>query len=151
MLGFPEKVAERFNKPTNAGEDRISITSPVIISAEKVEDAFQKPSSVPIDPTKFPRFIGRINVEIPFNIKGMSGGPIFGLTEKPDGTDEYTVVALQSRWIQDHRIIFGCPLRVFGDFISKHEAGLPMTQVLASRHRTAPRRMGSLPPNAESE
>jgi hypothetical protein len=106
---------------------------------------------VTIKPTKFPQFIGRINAEISFSIEGMSGGPIFGLTEKSDGTDEYTVVALQSRWIQDRRIILGCPLRVFGGFISKHEAGLPMTPVLASGYSTAPRRMRSLPPIAATE
>jgi hypothetical protein len=132
MLGFPSEVKkfEPLNKPINGGEVRVSEAAPVIISAEKIDDESQIPSSVTIEPTKFPRFIGRINAEIQFNIQGMSGGPIFGLTETADGMVEYTVVAIQSSWYQESRIIFGCLLRVVGEFISRHKAGHPMTRAL---------------------
>jgi hypothetical protein len=124
MLGFPGEVHGWFNKPINAGEDRISVAAPVIISAEEIRDIAEIPTSVVIPSTTFPRFIGRINLEIPFDIKGMSGGPIFGLIETADGKVGYTVIALQSSWYEDSRIILGCPIHVFGKIIDRHEAGM---------------------------
>jgi len=123
MLGFPEEVNRTFNEPIKAGEDRKGGVASVIISADRVED-----SSHGEAPTTYPRFIGRINIEIPFGIKGMSGGPIFGLTRTPDNLVGYTVVALQSRWERSTRTIYGCPIGVFGEILARHVAGLPLTE-----------------------
>ena len=91
-----------------------------MVSAEVIRDKSQLPSSVEIPDTKFPVFIGRINAEISFSIKGMSGGPIFGLVSGEDGDVNCKVVALQSGWYEKSRIILGCPLPVFGQVIGRY-------------------------------
>ena len=51
------------------------------------------------------------------NIEGISGGPIFGFLENPPGQLKYWLVALQSRWFSDSKIIIGCPTKLLGQFL----------------------------------
>jgi hypothetical protein len=46
------------------------------------------------------------------NIKGMSGGPIFGFRIRGDEL-HYRIAAIQSRWWANSRIILGCPVPIF--------------------------------------
>ena len=73
--------------------------------------------------------MGRINTDIPFGIVGMSGGPIFGLADLPSGQPGYAVAASQSYWYKPSRVIVGCPIRVFGELLSRYAAGLPLPTV----------------------
>ena len=81
--------------------------------------------------TQFGRFFGKIfdNVTIS-DIDGMSGGPIIGIGDGGDGVRRYWIVALQSGWIRDKRIIFGCPVPVFAAMVEaqirqlENDAGL---------------------------
>jgi hypothetical protein len=41
--------------------------------------------------------MGKITAEIPFNVEGMSGGPIFGIFDHPTEV-YYVVVAMQNSW-----------------------------------------------------
>lgn len=53
-----------------------------------------------LPPSTYPWFIGTVNTA-PFGLKsivGMSGGPIFGFRNSPNGECRYWVVALQSWW-----------------------------------------------------
>lgn len=50
------------------------------------------------------------------SIEGMSGGPIYGF-RKVDDRWSYHVVALQSRWWPERRIIFGCSLPRFAEAV----------------------------------
>jgi len=68
------------------------------------------------------------------DIKGMSGGPIFGFHKHDDGKLTNHVVALQSRWWDQSQIVFGCSTPYFaeamylqmGDFIlARQEATEP--------------------------
>jgi hypothetical protein len=64
------------------------------------------------------RFIGRIPADLQISsIEGMSGGPIYGFRARTDGQVEYYVVALQSRWIADKKVIFGCSLPRFAEAV----------------------------------
>jgi hypothetical protein len=134
MLGFPEEVNRTFNEPIKAGEDRKGVVASVIISADRIEDSSQSEATS----TTYPRFVGRINVEIPFGIKGMSGGPIFGLTRAADNLVGYTVVALQSRWQPSTRTIYGCPIRVFGEILTRYCVALPLSEPEESRFPPLP-------------
>jgi hypothetical protein len=46
----------------------------------------------------------------------MSGGPIFGLKFEGEQT-KYWIVAIQSSWLSDERIVFGCPLPIFASMM----------------------------------
>lgn len=56
-------------------------------------------------------FVGRLHPEAAIqHIGGMSGGPIYGFTRVNGNTWTYKIVALQSRWFEKTRTIFGCSL-----------------------------------------
>jgi len=74
----------------------------------------------PLDVNKpHPRFYGRLIDQqsdgspngCPLdNIDGMSGGPIFAIREIEGGKLEYWLVAIQSGWYPDRRMITACPV-----------------------------------------
>ncbi len=69
----------------------------------------------------YPRFIGRVSAKHKVsvgNIKGMSGGPIFGFSEQTPG--RHYIVALQSMWLPYEGVTFGCPVPVFAELAEKH-------------------------------
>jgi hypothetical protein len=49
----------------------------------------------------------------------MSGGPIFGFFKGADGRWQYWIVALQSRWNEERRIIFACPVPVIAEVVER--------------------------------
>jgi hypothetical protein len=65
-------------------------------------------------------FVGRIDpgAEIK-DIKGMSGGPIYGFRRDSSGKPLYHVVALQSRWWVKSRTIFGCSIPYFAEAVHR--------------------------------
>lgn len=68
--------------------------------------------------TRYPRFVGRLDSGLPLNsLKGMSGGPIFGISFGPPM--RYWIAALQSSWRPDLHIAFGCPLPVFAGLLTQ--------------------------------
>lgn len=70
-------------------------------------------------------FVGRVHPEIgEINIEGMSGGPIYGFRKRNDGQWSYHVVALQSWWLPDSRITFGCSVPMFAEEVHKVIEGL---------------------------
>lgn len=127
VLGFPADINQQYNEPIRAGEERRGIAATVMLSADRIDESqvTEHPSGWQ---TTIPRFIGRINVDIPFGIEGMSGGPIFGACRHPSGLTGYTLVALQSEWYPDSKTIFGCPSRVFGELLTVE------SERLASEH-----------------
>lgn len=67
--------------------------------------------------TTYSRFVGQIDAKTPIkDISGMSGGPIFGFTWNEKQL-LYWVVAIQSTWLPQRRITFGCPLPVIGGLL----------------------------------
>lgn len=77
-------------------------------------------------------FYGCINISPEFgrthqplnNIEGMSGGPIFGFKKMQNGECRYWIVASQSSWYKQERIIVGCPVWVLAEWISQIELPL---------------------------
>jgi hypothetical protein len=65
-------------------------------------------------------FIGRLDPESQIrDIVGMSGGPIYGFRRNEEGKLLYHVVALQSRWWNTSRTIFGCSLPYFAEEVHR--------------------------------
>jgi hypothetical protein len=78
---------------------------PIIRVMEKPE-GFEKADA--------PLFYGKIIMdESTTSIKGMSGGPIFGIHTVDEET-RYTLIALQSRWLPDSHYIAACPVALLG-------------------------------------
>jgi hypothetical protein len=93
-----------------------------------------------LDPASFGQsstwFCGRVIVgaEQLGSIKGMSGGPIYGFT-KVDGQLAYRVVALQSGWLPDSRIAFGCQIHCFAEALREEIVSIDeQAQSAASAH-----------------
>lgn len=105
MLGLPDEF-NRSNMDNAYGE-----FSPTLIPVKRLE---QPP---PDHVKRCPRFVGQLhpNLEIT-SIRGMSGGPIIGFSSGPPA--RYWVVAIQSSWLPQDKITFGCPLRVLGELIA---------------------------------
>ena len=103
MLGFTERFT-RYEQSLNPAYIEASI-QPMVIPITKLDPPPEEFK------TTYPRFVGKLNDDFPFDdIKGMSGGPIFGFGKKEQ--DRYWIVAVQSSWLPDERIIFGCPIQV---------------------------------------
>jgi hypothetical protein len=60
------------------------------------------------------------------SIEGMSGGPIFGFRKNAQGQFLFHVVALQSRWDENQRIIFGCSLPYFAEWLHQEMKNTPL-------------------------
>ena len=94
------------------------------VSPGKQNEIFMKPHTVPIrrtadDALPYPRFVGQIaNMHGIDSIVGMSGGPIFGMSN-----DQYTVVALQSRWTQNTRTVYATQTTGICQHFSKQNTG----------------------------
>jgi hypothetical protein len=52
-------------------------------------------------------------------VKGMSGGPILGITQNDSGRWEYAGVAVQGSWRRPNRMLFGTPISILVDEILK--------------------------------
>jgi hypothetical protein len=92
-------------------KDRPAV-QPVLVGIEPL-----KPSDIP-DPLPDEWFVGKIDDECPIvSIEGMSGGPIYGFRRDDKGRWLYHIVALQSRWREGSRVIFGCPMTHFAELL----------------------------------
>ena len=101
MLGLPEEFGG-----DRVTEDGNGLVCPTMFRVVKLD---APPEGTP--PTRYPRFIGRIDRELAINsVKGMSGGPIFGFSLGPQV--RYWIVALQNSWRPVERIVFACPVPV---------------------------------------
>ena len=125
LLGFPEDLAKDYDKESKTDDPLDGSIGTVVISAERVDDKSLIPDAEDEWLKLAPWFTGRITAETNQSIKGMSGGPIFGLCKMPDGTLGYTVVAIQSRWLPKNRFIFECPISLFGELVERFAAGIP--------------------------
>jgi len=127
VLGFPADVATDYGTNSELADPLSGSLGTVVISAEQLLDKSQIPEGVDPAVKSGPWFVGRITADTTLNIKGMSGGPIFGLCRSKDGNIGYSVVAIQSRWHQSSKVIFGCPIELFGKMVETYESGLLAT------------------------
>lgn len=114
MLGFPSQPVQESTVVASDGSISAYV-QPVMIGIDRLE-----PNEVSGSPAST-WFVGRIVPEatIP-NIEGMSGGPVYGFRQGADGRWYYHVVALQSRWRPESRIVFGCSVPLFAEAV--HQA-----------------------------
>jgi hypothetical protein len=107
MVGFPKELTE-IQSPRN-GLIPVSVY-PTVIWVTKLENP---PDDLP--DTRHPRFVGKLSDDFPLDsIVGMSGGPIFGFAKEGD---RYWIVAVQSSWLPERKLTFGCPVPVFARLI----------------------------------
>lgn len=124
VLGLPEQVASGYD-PAREGDHPLSGSiGSVVLSAEVLTDKSQIPESVNPGLVSGPWFTGVITAQKKLNIVGMSGGPIVGICKGPDDWVGYSVVAIQSRWHEATKIIFGCPITLFGEMVDRYAAEL---------------------------
>jgi len=109
ILGFPSHLVES-SMTSNKG--MVGAFEPVMIRVDRLS-----PADVENVPTDI-WFVGRIPSEVKIkDIKGMSGGPIYGFWRAENGQWFYHVVALQSWWREKSRTVFGCSVPVFAEFV----------------------------------
>lgn len=112
MLGLPAEFVPK--TITDLAEDSTQMVpiSPTLICVKRLDKSPEN-----IKNTRYPRFIGQLDHKLQLSsIDGMSGGPIFGFYSN---FHKYQIVAIQSSWLPDRRITFGCPLPILADLISK--------------------------------
>jgi hypothetical protein len=108
MLGFPSEFSS--DRLSESGEGTVA---PTFIGVQRLDSP---PDDVPV--TRYPRFVGQINRDLPLkDMAGMSGGPIFGISYGPP--TRYWIVALQSSWLRDRRIVFGCPIPILASLLTE--------------------------------
>jgi len=106
LLGFP---AELNRSPPSSGDAEVH---PVLIPMDPI-DILPDDLEVP----KADRFYAKIREGMDLDLRGMSGGPVFGFRTKPQL--EYWIVAIQSGWYQQHRISVGCRMQTIGWMVSE--------------------------------
>jgi hypothetical protein len=106
VLGFPLEL--------NAGTIPIpgqAALSPVLVPVQHID---QVPDDVCRADNE--RFCGKLPDDMPLNFEGMSGGPIFGIRTVP--RVEYWIVAIQSAWYSQRKLIVGNRVPTIGWLVS---------------------------------
>jgi hypothetical protein len=118
ILGIPK---DQVFVDTKANGNVTMNARPVMIAINKISiDEVGEPPANSGAPPSADWFIGRIDPECGISdIAGMSGGPIFGFRKVENELPTYHVVALQSRWWDKSRTIFGCSLPLFAEEVHR--------------------------------
>jgi len=70
-------------------------------------------------------FYGQLKTTTVADVKGMSGGPVFAVTTDENQQMRYHLVAIQSKWIPDSRIIKGTPIEILIEpLVEAHNAAV---------------------------
>jgi hypothetical protein len=111
ICGVPSHLSQEWESPDGTLNGAVR---PVLIPIERI-DPFELDQPPPED-----WFVGKIcdHVQID-SIEGMSGGPIFGFRALSGGRAVYHIVALQSRWRPDSRVIMGCAMPYFAEMLHR--------------------------------
>ena len=105
MVGFPDDSVDSDIVVSRTHYSARVKGSPSVIFIDRLE------SHPVVGQSEYPRFFGQIRPEHDVgSIVGMSGGPIFGF--KDYDFEPYYVAGIQSKWIEERKLTFGCPLPV---------------------------------------
>jgi hypothetical protein len=121
LLGFPAEVSRKsVVEDSTKGAVSLRVGTPLL----PVHPVKEPPEPFQYQPN---RFFARVPVftqddedetEVE-DIKGMSGGPIFAVRfSKKKRTLSYWVVAVQSSWLKESRLIAACPIKPVADAIA---------------------------------
>lgn len=114
-LGFDEARFNQMNLPTEVGERTELKIAPSLVVSRKMKDE-DIPDIAKVAKSHFPWFHGKLTHPLE-NMKGLSGGPIFGISRRDDGQTEYFGVAVQSAWFPQSKIVRGCPILCFVEYL----------------------------------
>jgi hypothetical protein len=112
MVGIPTKLTDTITRQGERDEQIGVMIAPVLVWIQKLD---RVPAGLTCPTADW--FVGQI--EVPFNIGGMSGGPIFGFRRNANGHWTYHVVAVQSWWYPQSQVVFGCPVPTFMDLVER--------------------------------
>ncbi len=110
LLGLPHCLVRDRERLVPYGDRVAGVVNPVLVPVKRIElPADEMPESA------YPWFVGVVGASAGLpDIEGMSGGPIFGFFKGADERWQYWIVAMQSRWNDERRITFACPVPVIG-------------------------------------
>src|SRR6266851_9154551 len=115
LLGLPHCPVRDHDKIIPYGNGVAGVVNPVLVSVKRIE--------LPLDEmpeSTYPWFVDVVGGAAGLaDIQGMSGGPIFGFFKGPDERWQYWIVALQSRWNDERRIIFACPVPAVAQIVEQ--------------------------------
>jgi hypothetical protein len=107
MMGFPAEFTSEYIDVR--GQAQVGVT---MFGVRRLDEP---PLDLPAK--RSPRFVGELLPQFPLSsVKGMSGGPILGFNTTPP--IRYWIVALQSTWLRERRLVFGCPLPTLAALIT---------------------------------
>ncbi len=117
LLGLPDQFTEQLT--TTGGFPALSVR-PTLIPVRRIDPP-------PEMATKFPRFYGQLSRRLVNehtgasldDMQGLSGGPIVGFKPYPDGQVRYFLVAVQSGWRRDLRVVAGPLMPAIADWIGE--------------------------------
>lgn len=115
LLGVPQETVKAGTRAGSVQKQTL-VTRVEPISKEEAPECLWRP---------FPLFYGQlpdrfdgVDGEIS-SIKGMSGGPIFGVNTLDENTCRYWVTHIQSCWHRPSRVISACPVEYFADIVDR--------------------------------
>jgi hypothetical protein len=115
LVGLPTCLVDDPQQLRPCGNRLAGTVSPTLVPLFPIK---LHPEDVP--PATFPWFIAEVGAAqaLP-DIEGMSGGPIFGFFQDSSGEWQYWIIAVQSRWLPDRRILFACPVPTFAWLVER--------------------------------
>jgi hypothetical protein len=115
LVGLPKCQVNNAGKLVPYGDRVAGAVNPTLVPVFPVK---LHPEDIP--PATFPWFIAEVGAAAGLpDIDGMSGGPVFGFFRDANGDWRYWIVAVQSRWRPDRRIIFACPVPTFAGLVER--------------------------------
>ncbi len=121
VVGLPDQFITQ--RPTSNGKMAV-LVNPTLVPLERVEPP---PDMV----TPFPRFYGKLAWSLQHKhtgetldgMSGFSGGPILGFKVGEDGRMRYYLVAIQSGWRRDLRVVAGPLMPAIAAWIQTRDDG----------------------------
>jgi len=108
IVGFPENLVQKDMNSADWSQPIKGVIQPIMVTANVMN-----PLPDDIKPIANAWFVGHLfETSILDSAKGLSGAPILEVAEHTEGF-VFRIIALQSWWKNQRRIIFGCPTAIF--------------------------------------
>ncbi len=117
ILGFPDELKpEPGTRMGDHGQEIVGHVHAILIPIQRLPD-----ETMEAEGRQFPWFVGKVLLppDRLQSVVGMSGGPIFGFRRVPGEGLSYWVVAMQSWWNKETRVIYGCPVPIFARLVEE--------------------------------
>lgn len=116
LLGIPAHLTETL-------DDAESVTVSRSVVLHQLD---RLPDNYPGFKATLPLFHGRLADSVSpvdgtplTDLRGASGGPIFGVRRDSEGAYRYKLVAIQSGWLPSERVVEACPIAPFAELIER--------------------------------